>query len=110
MNFLKREMDFKKSLKLDSSYRPLEVIDSLEALVLCLCGKAVAVEKYCRKIKTVKESFQLPAVIVLNKMVKFRYSGLSPNKHNVFWRDNYQCQYCGVKCTPKISTIVLQVA
>ena len=32
-----------KTLKLDCTYRPLEVIDSLEALILCIVGKAIAV-------------------------------------------------------------------
>lgn len=36
----------------------------------------------------------LPAVIVLNKYVrKFQFT-LTCNRRNVFWRDNYQCQYC----------------
>ena len=69
-----------KALKLDFTYRPIGVIDSIEALVLCLCGKAVAVEKYGKTIKSVSDIFQLPAVIVLK---------------NIFWRDNNQCQYGG---------------
>jgi len=39
-----------KTLKLDSSYKPVGVIDSLEALVLCICGKAIAVEQYGKTI------------------------------------------------------------
>ena len=35
-----------KTLKLDSTYRPLEIVDCLEALVLCIVGKATAVEEY----------------------------------------------------------------
>ncbi len=31
------------ALKLDASYRPIEVIDALEALVMCIIGKALAV-------------------------------------------------------------------
>lgn len=83
-----------KTLKLDSSYRPVAVIDSIEALVLCIIGKAKAIERYAETINSVKESFELPAVIVLNKYIKFRFSYMSCNKMNILWRDNNQCQYC----------------
>ncbi len=84
-----------KTLKLDSSYRPLAVIDSVEALVLCLIGKARAIENYTKKINSVRKSFDLPAVIVLNRYIKFRFSHMSCNRANVLWRDDYRCQYCG---------------
>ena len=39
-----------KALKLDATYRPVEVIDAIEALVLCIVGKAKAIETYTREI------------------------------------------------------------
>ena len=50
-----------KTLKLDISYRPIEIVDAVEALVLCLIGKAQAIENYQKEIKSVSDSFQLPA-------------------------------------------------
>ena len=82
------------ALKLDASFRPLEVIDALEALVMCLIGKATPVETYDRKIKSPSKSFQLPAVIVLKSIVKFRFTTMACNRQNIIWRDNSQCQYC----------------
>jgi 5-methylcytosine-specific restriction endonuclease McrA len=83
-----------KTLKLDSSYRPIEIIDALEALVMCFVGKAYAIETYAKEIKSVSAAFKLPAVIILNRIVKFRYNGLVPNRLNLLWRDGNQCQYC----------------
>ena len=83
------------ALKLDASYRPLEVIDALEALVMCLIGKAVPVETYDTKINSPSKSFELPAVIVLKNIVKFRFTTIACNRINIVWRDNNQCQYCG---------------
>mgnify|MGYP005995001323 FL=1 len=83
-----------KALKLDSSYRPVEVIDSLEALVLCLCGKAIVLETYEKTIRSVSNIFQLPAVIVLHTYVKHRTKEIAPTKKNIIWRDGAQCQYC----------------
>ena len=82
------------SLKLDSSYRPIEVIDAIEALVMCIIGKAVPVEIYEKKINSPSKSFNLPAVIVLKTIVKFRINSIACNRLNVIWRDGHQCQYC----------------
>lgn len=83
-----------KTLKLDSSYRPLEIVDATEALVLCIIGKAYAIENYAKEIRSVSESFKLPAVIVLTRYVKFKFKTISCSRSNVIWRDNNQCQYC----------------
>ena len=66
-----------KTLKLDSSFRPIEVIDAVEALVLCLIGKAQAIETYSKVIRSVNESFELPCVIALKRIVKFRYQTIT---------------------------------
>ena len=83
-----------KTLKLDSSYRPLEIMDATEALVLCLIGKAYAIENYAKEIRSVSEKFKLPAVIVLTRYVKFKFKIMKCRRTNVIWRDNNQCQYC----------------
>ena len=82
------------ALKLDASYRPLEVIDALEALVMCIIGKAIPVETYNKKINSTSNSFQLPAVIVLKSVIKFRFTTVACNRPNIIWRDKNQCQYC----------------
>tara|TARA_R110000824_G_scaffold99248_6_gene236490 strand:- start:74 stop:598 length:525 start_codon:yes stop_codon:yes gene_type:complete len=94
-----------KTLKLDSSYRPLEIVDAVEALVLCLIGKAYAVETYEQRIRSVTESFQLPAVIVLTRYVKFKFKTMTPSRKNIIWRDQNQCQYCSKEL--KIAALTL---
>jgi len=87
-------MDSTKTLKLDSSFRPIEVIDAVEALVLCLIGKAQTIETYNKVINSVNEAFELPCVIALNRIGKFKYKTIPRHRRNVIWRDNNQCQYC----------------
>lgn len=87
-------MSTAKTLKLDSSYRPIEIVDAVEALVLCLIGKASAIETYTKEMNTVSDSFLLPAVIVLNRYVKFRFNTIACKRPNILWRDDYSCQYC----------------
>ena len=83
-----------KALKLDATYRPVEVIDAIEALVLCMIGKAKALENYAKEICSPSKTFKLPAVIVLTKIVRYRFAGIMCNRKNVIWRDQNRCQYC----------------
>ena len=62
-----------KTLKLDMSFRPIEIIDAVEALVLCLVGKAQAVETHMIEINSVNNRFRLPSVIALKRIVKFHF-------------------------------------
>ena len=62
------------ALKLDASFRPIAVIDALEALVMCIVGKAHPVETYEKNIRSPSQSFKLPAVIVLKTVVKFKFT------------------------------------
>ena len=83
------------TLKLDSSYRPVGIIDARKALVMCFVDRAKVVEFYKEhSIKTVTSEFRLPSVIVIDKFVKYRPTSLVCSKKNVMWRDQYICQYC----------------
>lgn len=96
---------FMKTLKLDATYRPIEVIDSLDALVLCILGKARAIENYEEQISSPSVTFNFPCVIVLDKAVKFSQNNAKPNRTNVLWRDNNICQYCNNKFLPNELTL-----
>ncbi len=75
----------KLTLKLDAAWQPLEIIDSFRAFNMCYTDRAKVLCKY---------SDDMPAVIVLNKYVRRFSFTLTCNRRNVFWRDNYVCQYC----------------
>ena len=94
-----------KALKLDATFRPVEVIDAVDALVLCIVGKAKAVETYAREICSPSKAFKLPAVIVLTKVIKYRFGGIVCNRQNVIWRDQNTCQYCAKVFPSEILTI-----
>ena len=94
-----------KTLKLDSTYRPVGVIDCIEALVMCIVGKAIAVEEYEDEISSPSVTFRLPSVIVLKTVVKFISRGVKPSRNNILWRDKNQCQYCGVVESAREMTI-----
>ena len=86
------------TLKLDSSFKPLGIISWKDALWLILSGKAYAVEFYEKYVKSVKEMFQLPSVIVLKQFIKYEVIGPPCTRKNIFIRDEFSCQYCGIEC------------
>ena len=86
------------TLKLDSSYKPLAIISWKDALWLILSGKAYAVEFYEKYVKSVKEMFQLPSIIVLKRFIRYEFVGPPCTKKNIFIRDEFSCQYCSAEC------------
>lgn len=93
-----------KTLKLDFTYRPVDIVDCLEALVLCIVGKAIAVEEYDEEIASPSVTFKIPSVIVLKNIVKYVNHELRPTRNNIIWRDNNTCQYCGyVGCSSNLT-------
>lgn len=82
------------ALKLDAAYRPIAVIEAVDALVMCMIGKAKAIEEHDVTINSVSQSFKLPAVIVVNRVVRYVFSGFSPSRKNICIRDENTCQYC----------------
>ena len=85
-----------KALKLDSSYRPVQIIGVFEAFCMIYTGRANLVEKYDDiEIRSTNKSFSVPCVISLNRYVNRDKLNLKCDRKNVFWRDNNTCQYCG---------------
>ena len=84
------------TLKLDSSYKPLDIIDSCDALSMVWRGKARMVESYDGSfINSTHTSWPEPAVIVLNRYVDHKFFSVGCTRRNIYDRDNHTCQYCG---------------
>ena len=82
-------MDY--TLKLDASYRPIEIIDSYKAVSMVLSGRAKALEEYNEEIHP---GIKIPSVIVLYKYIRKVPFTKRCNRRNVVWRDKNTCQYC----------------
>lgn len=85
-----------KTLKLDASWRPVEVISATDALILAMEGKAQVLEVWDRKISSVDSTFNLPAVIVLGTYIRKKRFKVRCTRKNVMLRDKHLCQYCGM--------------
>ncbi len=94
-------------LLLNASEEVLSVIDWKKAFNLLYNGKARAAHGHDHHydIQSATGTFRLPSAIVLVQYtyIPFRTAGKCTRK-NVLRRDNYECQYCGVKL-PTLSKI-----
>jgi len=85
---------FLLTLKLDSSYKPIGIIDSVDAFSMVWKGKAVMVERYDSYLKSGNDVWDEPAVIVLHRYIDFPFFRVGCTRREIFKRDKYVCQYC----------------
>ena len=84
-------------LVLDNRYQPLGKVHWKRAICLFIEGEVEIIEEYAdRAIRTVKDSWPMPAVIRWLKNIKKRkgFAGVRFSKEAVFARDKGRCSYC----------------
>ena len=85
-----------KTLVLNASYEPLNVIDSTRAVVLILQGKAESVLDTDQLCSGATEALMFPSVVRLMYMADVpRLRQVPLSRRALFQRDGGQCQYCG---------------
>jgi len=95
-----------RSLLLNSSYEPMKIVSWQKALILWFQGKVEVIEFHSMVARSVTSSFQLPSVMRLKSYVRPRsYGAVRFCRENVYIRDNFTCQYCGVKHSTKQLTL-----
>ncbi|GMI47903.1 hypothetical protein TrCOL_g4843 [Triparma columacea] len=80
------------------SFTPLSLWSWQEAIKAVFSGRVTVVESYDVKISSCSITVPLPSVIALHEYVA-QDTTPSFTRRNIFLRDNYRCQYCGVKGT-----------
>ena len=89
------------ALVLNADYRPLSYYplslwnwqDSIKSVFL---DRVTIVSNYDRVIRSPSFNMRLPSVIALKSFIKPQ-SNPSFTRFNVFLRDKFSCQYCGIK-------------
>jgi 5-methylcytosine-specific restriction endonuclease McrA len=98
---------------LNADYTFLNFIDVHEAVILLYKKVAEPVAnfvdgtiKIVKTFRSINDKIVVPAIIRLTKYVRAVYRKEVPwSKRNVYLRDNYTCQYTGVKLKPEEATI-----
>lgn len=86
-------------LLLNASYEPLRVISWQTAITFLYLNKVEVIEQYESTVASPSREFPLPSVVRLYRYTA-RRRRVEFSRHNVYRRDEYTCQYCGVRHAP----------
>jgi 5-methylcytosine-specific restriction endonuclease McrA len=82
------------TLLLSTSFEPLKVVSWKKAVTLVFLSKVEVLEYYERIIRSPSLQLSLPAVVRLLHTVPRRPNRIKFSRQNLFFRDNFTCQYC----------------
>jgi 5-methylcytosine-specific restriction endonuclease McrA len=86
-----------RTLVLSQSYEPVNIVSWKQAITLLFLGKAEVIEEYDRNIKTTSIVIKIPAVVRLLSAFRRHKKPVKFSRINIYGRDKYTCQYCGVR-------------
>jgi hypothetical protein len=98
-------------LLLNADWSPLNFVSGFRALNLIFKGRAEVISMSERpslwneRVSSPSRSFEMPATLRLLERVNRKYTAPRFRKWVLFNRDNWQCQYCGIKLDQKTITI-----
>ncbi|MEK7415008.1 MAG: HNH endonuclease [Planctomycetota bacterium] len=97
-----------RCLVLNANYEYLAVLDRwIDALALVLADKVDSIADYPQVVRSERQTFPVPAVVVMRSLVRTRRRRTIfdvPAKAVVFARDAFACQYCGCRVTLRTGT------
>jgi 5-methylcytosine-specific restriction endonuclease McrA len=57
------------------------------------------------EVVSVSKTIKIPKILILKYYVKLPYKKASASRQNIFKRDQYSCQYCGIDLNNKDATV-----
>lgn len=90
-----------RTLLLNSWGLPHAILSWYEAICLIYQEKAVVLEEYDETVSSPSITYFVPAVLQLKEPVKAFKKGVKFSRINVFTRDGFRCQYCGLRASMK---------
>ena len=86
-----------QTLVLSQGYEPVKIVSWQRAITLLFLGKVEVVEEYDRDIKSTSLVIKIPAVVRLLAAIRRHRQPVKFSRVNIYGRDRYTCQFCGVK-------------
>jgi 5-methylcytosine-specific restriction endonuclease McrA len=81
---------------LNASYEFLGLVTWQRAMCMMFTGKVEVVRHSKNVVRTVSDTFRIPAVVRLIKFIRQIYRREVPfSRKNILTRDRFVCQYCG---------------
>lgn len=88
-----------QTLVLDQGYTPLKVVPWQRAVQLLFLNKVEMIEEYDQDIRSTYLVIKVPSVVRLLNGFRRHKKPVKFSRVNIYGRDGYVCQYCGVKKT-----------
>ena len=82
-------------LVLNANFQPINITSTYRAINLVLADKAILILNGRGVIRSVSQTYPLPSVIRLNRMIKRPRPIVNLTRKEIFRRDHFTCQYCG---------------
>ena len=82
-------------LVLNANFEPINICDLKRAFGLIITDKATLVSNGRGYLKSVYQSYPIPSVIRLQRMIHRPRAQVHLTRKEIFRRDHYTCQYCG---------------
>jgi 5-methylcytosine-specific restriction endonuclease McrA len=82
---------------LSQSYEPIKAISWQRAVTLLTLGKVEVLEEYDGFVRSSTIVIKIPAVVRLLRAFRRHKKPVKFSRINIFARDGYRCQYCGVE-------------
>jgi len=97
----------KQVLLLNQDSTPLNIITISKAFKLLAKDKVWADETLNEyyEVISVSKIIKIPKILILKYYVKLPFKRIAPTRKNIFKRDKYTCQYCGIDLCEKSATI-----
>jgi 5-methylcytosine-specific restriction endonuclease McrA len=76
---------------------PHKIISWQTAITMSFLGKVEVLEEYDEDVKSPSFAMKAPAVVRLKRPIGGMKRGVKFSRVNVFARDEFRCQYCGVR-------------
>ena len=87
-----------RTLLLTQGYEPIQIISWQRAITLLALDKVEVVEEYDAAIRAASIMLRVPAVVRLRKLFRRAPKPVKFSRVNIYARDSYRCQYCGMTC------------
>jgi 5-methylcytosine-specific restriction endonuclease McrA len=92
-------MEAHRVLVLSQGMEPVTVVSWQRALTLFFSGKVEILSEYDGFVRSTSIVIKIPAVVRLVNFFKRSRKPVKFSRINVHGRDDYRCQYCGIKKT-----------
>lgn len=86
-----------RTLILDSSYQPVQIVSWQRAVALLFLGKCEIISEYDGFVRSTSIVIKIPAVVRLLAAFRRHKKPVKFSRINIYGRDKYSCQYCGAK-------------